>query len=94
MLPKYTKHDDITQTLALRITKFMDPNHILAIYDEPNTSSSALMITVKLFSQKTLLAQSSQGVIKIPNETLNLSDFTFPLSIQDLPPDAYFNVYI
>ncbi|CAG9310079.1 unnamed protein product [Blepharisma stoltei] len=94
MFPKYTKHDDITQTLSLRITKFMDPNHILAIYDEPNTSSSALMITVKLFSQKTLLAQSSQGVIKIPNETSNLADFTFPLSIQDLPPDAYFNVYI
>lgn len=94
MLQKFTKHDDIQQLLTLKITQIMDPNNILAIYDEPDTSSTALVLTAKLFSQKNLLAQSSQGIIKMPNENVYLTEFNFPLSIQDLPPDVTLSICI
>jgi len=91
---KYAKHDDIEETLYLKVNKLLDPNRILGIYDKPESSGAALVITVKLFSGKNLLFATTKGIFKIPNDAQTLCCFSLPMSIQDLPSDSVLYIYV
>ena len=82
----YCKHDDIRTCLRVKFKQLVDPNQLLPIYEEPFVYSAAVLITMKLVANRTILCESFTKVIKLPSDSL--AETELPISIQDIPANA------
>ena len=84
---KYFRHEDLSQQLYIKLTKFTDPKLLLEIYDEPSSSIATFVVSLTLTSGKRIIYKSSLNLVTIPNDSV-LCCFTTPLCIQDLEIDT------
>lgn len=89
----YIRHEDIDQPFKLRITKFLDPNRSLDIYDDPESPLSSILITVRLTRNKTVIFESTEGLIQLPQDPLQVC-FDFPFLVQDIPQETCISILI
>lgn len=90
---KYYRHEDITQQLYIKLTKFTDPKMLIDIYDDKTSPIATLVAVVSLESENRSIYKSSQVLISIPNDSV-LGCFTTPLCINDLDKDVTIKIEI
>jgi phosphatidylinositol 3-kinase len=90
---KYYRHEDISQLLFVKLTKFTDPKMVVDIYDDKLSSIATFVVAISLSNGKRVIYKSSQQLISIPTDSI-LSWFSTPLCIQDLDKDTTLNIDI